>query len=136
MNSLLQLKTIRPLLITLTLICFALLPSLKAADCPTACGSGGNTAVGVNALDSVTTGTNNTAVGTGALTDDTTGPANVAVGNGALAKNTTGQQNMAVGRTRSPPTSTATSTCHWFSSALFERTRRPEHRSWRCLAQS
>src|SRR5262245_50460259 len=97
MNPLIQRKTIRPLLITLTLICFALLPSLKAADCPTACGSGGNTAVGVNALDSVTTGTNNTAVGTGALTDDTTGPANVAVGNGALAKNTTGQQNMAVG---------------------------------------
>ena len=98
MNALIGLKTITlPLLITLTLLCFALSPPLKAVDCPTACGSGGNAAVGFNALDSVTTGINNTAVGTGALTDDTGGDYNVAVGNGALQSNTTGFQNMAIG---------------------------------------
>jgi hypothetical protein len=81
---------------SVALACFTLSPPLKA-QCPSACGSGGNTAVGINALDSVTTGINNTALGTGALTDDTTGAYNVAVGNSALGNNTTGQQNMAVG---------------------------------------
>jgi trimeric autotransporter adhesin len=78
-------------------LCWLALSPLLKAQCPSACGSGGNTAVGVNALDSVTTGINNTAVGSNALTDDTTGAYNVAVGSGALANNTTGQQNMAVG---------------------------------------
>jgi trimeric autotransporter adhesin len=80
-----------------TALCWlALSPPLKA-QCPSACGSGGNTAVGINALDSVTTGINNTALGTGALTADTGGDYNVAVGNGALQSNTTGFQNMAIG---------------------------------------
>jgi len=83
--------------LAIALCWFALSPPLKAVDCPTACGSGGNTSVGFNALDSVTTGINNTAVGTGALTDDTGGDYNVAVGNGALQSNTTGFQNMAIG---------------------------------------
>jgi hypothetical protein len=82
---------------SLALACFTLSPALKAQDCPTECGAGGNTAVGINALDSVTTGINNTAVGTNALTADTTGGYNVAVGSGALAKDTTGFQNMAIG---------------------------------------
>ena len=73
---------------------FALSPPLKA-QCPSACGA--NTAVGINALDSVTTGIQNTALGTNALTDDTGGDLNVAVGNGALQSNTTGFQNMAIG---------------------------------------
>src|SRR6266576_3184514 len=98
MHHLIRLKTITsPLLMTLTLLWFALSPPLKAVDCPSACGSGGNTAVGINALDSVTTGINNAAVGTGALTADTTGSFNVAVGSGALQSNTTGFQNMAIG---------------------------------------
>ena len=46
---------------------FALSPPLKA-QCPSACGAGGNTGVGDGALDSVTTGINNTAVGKGPLT--------------------------------------------------------------------
>jgi hypothetical protein len=83
--------------LTIALTWFALSPPLKAADCPTSCGSNGNTAVGPNALDSVTTGINNTAVGTGALTADTTGAYNAAIGNGALESNTIGQQNMAIG---------------------------------------
>jgi hypothetical protein len=82
--------------LAIALCWLALSPPLKA-QCPSACGSGGNVAVGPNALDSVTTGINNTALGTGALTDDTTGAYNVAVGNSALGNNTTGFQNMAIG---------------------------------------
>jgi hypothetical protein len=82
--------------LAIALCWLALSPPLKA-QCPSACGSGGNVAVGPNALNSVTTGINNTAVGTGALTDDTTGAYNVAVGNSALGNNTTGFQNMAIG---------------------------------------
>jgi trimeric autotransporter adhesin len=96
MNPLIQFKTTPLLLIILALCWFALSPPLKA-QCPSACGAGGNTGVGINALDSVTTGINNAALGTGALTDDTTGSYNVAVGNGALQSNTTGFQNMAIG---------------------------------------
>jgi len=83
--------------LAIALCWFALSPPLKAQDCPTACGLGGNTAVGLNALDSVTTGINNTAVGTSALTADTSGGYNVAIGGLALSSNTTGQQNMAIG---------------------------------------
>jgi hypothetical protein len=77
--------------------CFALSPPLKAQDCPTECGAGGNTAVGDNALDSLTDGINNTAVGKSALTSNTTGGYNVGIGSGALRSNTTGLFNMAVG---------------------------------------
>jgi Chaperone of endosialidase len=83
--------------LAIALCWLTLSPPLKAADCPTECGSGGNAAFGINALDSVTTGINNVAVGTGALTDDTGGSFNVAVGNAALLSNTTGFQNMAIG---------------------------------------
>jgi hypothetical protein len=74
----------------------------------------GNTAIGLSALASNTTGTNNTAVGSDALAvnttgehntavgaytleADTTGGANTAVGNEALQSNTTGSGNSAVG---------------------------------------
>jgi trimeric autotransporter adhesin len=82
--------------LAMALCWFALSPAVKA-QCPSACGSGANTAVGVSALDSVTSGINNTAVGANALTADTTGAYNVAIGSGALAKDTTGFQNMAIG---------------------------------------
>ena len=74
----------------------------------------GNTAIGLSALTSNTTGTNNTAVGSDALAvntigehdtaigayalqSNTTGGANTAVGNEALQSNTTGSGNTAVG---------------------------------------
>lgn len=76
--------------------CLALSPALTA-QCPSDCGSGNNTAVGNNALDSVTTGLNNTAVGANALTANAAGGYNTAVGAGALAGNTTGNFNMAIG---------------------------------------
>ncbi len=86
-------------LVPLALAWFALSPPLKAQDCPSTCPGGGNTGLGVNALDSVIPGTgiNNTAMGANALTSDTTGTYNVAIGSGALASNTTGNFNMAIG---------------------------------------
>jgi hypothetical protein len=85
--------------VAIAFACFALSPPLKAAPCPNECGTGGNTALGVNALDSVNpaVGINNTAVGFNALTDNTNGFYNVAIGSGALSSNTTGQFNMAIG---------------------------------------
>jgi len=83
--------------LAIALCWFALSPPLKAVDCPTACGQAGNTAVGISALDSVTTGINNTAIGQSALTADTTGGYNVGIGGLALSSNVTGQQNMAIG---------------------------------------
>ena len=100
MNPLIQLKTTPPLLITITLLCFALLPTAKALLPPPAPDGGypgGNTAEGTNALFNLTDGINNTAVGAIALTQNTTGAYNVAIGRAALASNTTGFQNTAIG---------------------------------------
>ena len=52
------------LFVAFTLICFALLPQLKA-QCPSDC-SGNSTAVGNNALNPASTGFNITAVGASA----------------------------------------------------------------------
>jgi hypothetical protein len=109
--------TILPVLIALTLVCFALSPQARAvipapdggypnentAEGTDALfslntGSGfGNTAVGFDALFSTVSGVANTAVGVQALQANTDGPNNVAVGFGALERNTTGQSNTAVG---------------------------------------
>jgi trimeric autotransporter adhesin len=83
--------------LTIALCWFALSPSLKALDCPSECGNDANTGVGVNALNSLTSGINNTAVGKEALRDLTTGGYNVAIGSGALRSNITGAFNMAIG---------------------------------------
>jgi hypothetical protein len=56
-----------------------------------------NTAIGVNALYSNTTGNANTATGYGALFSNTTGNVNTASGYGALYYNTTGNGNVAHG---------------------------------------
>jgi len=64
-------------------------------------GGGGvstNTAVGVSALASNSTGSINTAIGNTALTANTTGASNVAVGDGTLSANTTGSFNTGFGR--------------------------------------
>ena len=62
-------------------------------------GQGGerNTAVGVSALEKVTTGSNNTAVGESAGLNLTTGAFNTAVGGQALDEATTGNNNAAFG---------------------------------------
>ena len=98
MNPLIQLKTIPPLLITLALLCFGLLPRAQAVDPPPDGGyPGQNTAEGQQALLSLTTGLWNTALGFQALKSDTTGYSNTATGARALFNNTAGIQNTANG---------------------------------------
>ena len=98
MNPLIKLKTIAPtLLITLTLLCFGLLPRAQAVVPPP---DGGypnfTTAEGTKALQSLTTGSANTAVGWYSLFSDTTGSFNTGAGAGALALNTA-ENNTATG---------------------------------------
>jgi hypothetical protein len=102
MNPLTQSKntTILPVLVALTLACFALSPTAQAVMlAPDGGYPGGNTAEGNNALHDVNTavGINNTAVGASALLHDTTGSYNVGIGSGTLAANTSGSFNMAIG---------------------------------------
>jgi hypothetical protein len=99
MNPLIQLKTTPPLLITLALLCFALLPKAQAVAPPPDGGyPGGNTAEGTDALFTLTTGYSNTGLGFKALYHDTIGAFNTAAGDEALFSNTTGDANTATGR--------------------------------------
>ena len=59
--------------------------------------AGYNVAVGITALDAITTGDYNVAVGYNALTANTQGGSNTASGHGALRDNTTGASNTAIG---------------------------------------
>ena len=95
MNPLIQLKTTPPLLITLALLCFGLLPKAQATPDPGSVDPF-NTADGDHALFSNTTGFANAAIGWYALFGNTTGSFNTAVGAGALDLNT-GDDNTAVG---------------------------------------
>jgi Chaperone of endosialidase len=92
MNSLIQPKTTPPLLISLALLCFALLPWAQAVVPPP---DGGypnfTTAEGHNALFNLTTGTANTAVGWYSLFSNAEGSFNTATGAGTLLFNTAGQ---------------------------------------------
>jgi hypothetical protein len=89
---------IPPVLITIALVCFALVQNtLAVSPAPDGGYPGANTAEGTDALFSLTSGIANTAVGLNALHDNTTGGWNVAIGSSALASNTTGNFNMAVG---------------------------------------
>jgi uncharacterized coiled-coil protein SlyX len=100
MNPLLQLKTTPPLLITLALLCFGLLPRAQALlppPPPDGGYRGANTAEGRSALFSLTTGEFNTAVGYLSLGENTTGGFNTANGALALHDNDTGNNNTANG---------------------------------------
>jgi hypothetical protein len=100
MNPLIQLKTTPPLLITITFLCFALLPRAQAV-LPSPTPDGGypnfNTSKGQDALFSLTTGSFNTAVGFDALLLNTGGSFNTALGHQALVNNTMGGSNVAIG---------------------------------------
>ena len=63
----------------------------------TSTGAGGNTGLGLNALNVLSSGTGNTAVGLGALGTTNSGSFNSAVGAQALESNATGANNTAVG---------------------------------------
>ena len=56
-----------------------------------------NTVVGMNALESNTTGYSNTAIGYKTLKDNSTGSENTGLGRSALYENTTGKNNVAIG---------------------------------------
>jgi Chaperone of endosialidase len=99
MKPSIRLKTIPPLLITLTLHCFGLLPRAQAVVPPP---DGGypnfTTAEGTKALQSLTTGSaNNAAFGAAALLFNTGGTNNTAVGASALLHNTIAEENTATG---------------------------------------
>jgi hypothetical protein len=83
------------LLLLLGLSC-ALLPTARAT-CQNGCLLNENTALGDDALISLTTGTDNTAVGFNALFNNTEGSFNTATGSGALFQNTTGVENTGYG---------------------------------------
>ncbi len=98
MNPSIQFKnaTILPLLIALTLGCFALSPQARA-DCQEGCIRDFNTVLGEDALSSLTTGGYNTAMGHSALYSNTWGFWNTASGWQALYSNTSGGSNNAFG---------------------------------------
>jgi hypothetical protein len=98
MNTLIQSKTTPPLLITLALLCIALLPRAQAVvPAPDGGYPRQNTAEGTGALFSLTTGAFNTAVGYLSLQANTTGSYNTANGAAALHENDTGHSNTANG---------------------------------------
>jgi len=98
MRSLIKFKTTAPLFIPLMLVCFAPSPTAQGqTPTPDMAVLGFNTADGLNALTSVTSGIYNSAFGFSALKADTTGSYNTAVGGQALKFLTTGVQNTAVG---------------------------------------
>jgi hypothetical protein len=99
MNPLIQLKTTPPLLITLALLSFGLLPRAQALlppPPPDGCYPNFTTAEGCDALNSLTGGSGNTALGWRSLFSDTTGNFNTGVGAGALVLNNA-DSNTAVG---------------------------------------
>jgi hypothetical protein len=98
MNPLIQLKTTPPLLITLALLCFGLLPRAQAVVPPPDGGyPGGNTAEGQDALLSLSSGGFNTAVGYFSLRADTSGGFNTGVGAATLLANAASHGNTGVG---------------------------------------
>jgi hypothetical protein len=97
MHPSIQVKTTTlPLLTMLMLTCFALSPRAQAA-CQNGCLQNRNTALGDNALLSLTNGTQNTAVGERALFETRGGDNNSAIGYLALRHNIAGNGNTATG---------------------------------------
>ena len=102
MNPLIQLKTTPPLLITLVLLCLALLPRAQAVVPPPDGGyPGGNTAEGQAALLSLSTGTYEHGGWLVFASSNTEGNFNTAIGAGTLLANTA-TENTATGAWSAP----------------------------------
>jgi hypothetical protein len=82
----------------------------------------GNTASGYSALNNTTTGSNNTATGTGALSGNTTGSDNTSFGRSALLLNTTGSGNTASGNSALITNTTGGGNTAGGNSALYNNT--------------
>jgi hypothetical protein len=96
-GSKLMKTSVRSIITTLAFLGIGLLPKAEAVSPPPDGGyPGGNTAEGLNALFSLTSGTYNTAIGFFSLEGVTTGSFNTALGAGALFANT-GDENTATG---------------------------------------
>ena len=97
MHPLIKLKKATPIFLVV-LGCFAVSSIAQAVNPPPDGGyPNNNTAEGIDALFSLTTGGANTATGASALFGNTTGNDNTATGSGALVSNTTGGSNTATG---------------------------------------
>ena len=124
MNPLTQSKnaTILPVLIALTLGCFALSPQARAA-CQEGCDTSNfNTFLGEDALISNADGVENTAIGDGALRDNTTGSYNTAIGPYALILNTAGSSNTATGSRALESATGDSNTATGFQACFFNTT--------------
>jgi hypothetical protein len=93
-------KTCRNRFLSLITVLFVFAQPAVAAPPPNVVDSdaNGNTAMGTDALGSLTEGFSNTASGSDALQSNTTGSANTALGHLALQDNTSGSNNTAIGR--------------------------------------
>jgi Chaperone of endosialidase len=97
MNPPMQLKKALPLFLV-TLTCFGSIPGAQAVSpAPGGHYPNANTALGKDALFSLTTGRENTAIGFDALYYNLTGSTNTAVGWAALSNNRDGNFNTAIG---------------------------------------
>ncbi len=109
--------------LVLAVASFALSPTAQAVDPPP---DGGypnfNTAEGLDALFSVSAGSDNTAIGFDALLSDTAGSFNTATGYQALLNNTTGNNNTATGASALVFNSTGSDNTATGVNALFSNT--------------
>jgi len=79
-----------------------------------------NTAFGVNALNSNTSGSQNVAIGYAALTANTTGNSNIGIGRSAMVSTTSGQSNIGIGGTYNANASLQANTTGSFNVAIGE----------------
>ena len=113
------------LLIAVALCCFALPAAPNAfgvSPAPDGGYPGGNTAEGINALFSLTSGIHNTALGFQTLFSNTTGSTNTASGSLALRNNTAGGGNTASGFTALYHNTTGSGNTAQGASALYGNT--------------
>ncbi len=135
MHRLSHLKpTILPVLVTIVVACFGLLPQMHAiSPPPDGCYPGFTTAEGCNALQSLTTGLGNTGVGWYSLFGNSTGSYNTAIGAAALDLNNA-YNNTATGAAALLLNTTGNDNTATGVDALVLRYRNTKHRRWSLCA--